>query len=130
MKLTWTDFVTAVLVLFGGAVTYAKFYDYSWAMVGGSWRTAIAVIALISLAVFAFSRFNFANLSWLNVGEMVLLAAAIILAVTGMIVASSGIFYSLAGVMGAFWLVDTARHARHSWIDRPSTTFHHHAPVH
>lgn len=132
MKLSWRDIVTTLLALAGGAVVYAKFYDYSWAVIG-SWRSAVAVLAAIGVLMFAFSAFDFANRSILNIGEMVVGVAAIGLAVTGMIFASSTVFYSLAVALGVLWLVDTARHARHSWIGDEgmgTTTFHHHAHVH
>jgi len=128
MKLTWRDLVTTLLAIAGGAVVYAKYYNYSWAVIG-SWRSAVAVLAAIGILMFAFSAFDFANRSILNVGEMVLGIVAIGLAITGLFVASSQIFYSLAIVLGVLWLVDTARHVRHSLMGS-GTTLHRHAPVH
>jgi hypothetical protein len=128
MKLTWKDVITTLIVIGGGAVVYAKYYNYSWAVVG-SWRSAVAVLALGGILMFAFSSFNFANRSTLNVGEMVVGALAIVLAVVGMIVTRQSLFYSLAVVLGVFWLVDTARHVRHSVIGHGSTTFHHHVAL-
>jgi hypothetical protein len=129
MKLSWKDAVTTLLVLTGGAVVYAKFYDYSWAVIG-SWRSSVAVLALVGLLMFAFSSFNFSNRSILNEGEMVLGAIAIGLAITGTIFISQPIFYILATILGLLWLVDTARHARHSLIHDEPGSFQHHAPVH
>lgn len=132
MKLSWKDFVTTLLAVAGGAVVYAKFYDYSWAGIG-SWRSAVAALALTGILMFAFSSFNFANHSILNVSEMLLGVVAVGLALTGMIATSEPIFYILAVFLGVSWLVDTARHARHSWIGDEgagTTTFHRHAHVH
>ncbi|MGZ6004971.1 MAG: hypothetical protein ACXWLH_02365 [Candidatus Saccharimonadales bacterium] len=132
MKLSWKDIVTTLLLVAGGAVVYAKFYNYSWAVIG-SWKSSVAVLAAIGLVMFAFSSFNFANRSILNIGEMMFGAIAVGLALTGMIATSQPIFYILAAVLGSLWLVDTARHARHSWIGESAigtNTFHHHAPVH
>jgi|SRR3989344_6920648 len=132
MKLSWRDFVTALLAIAGGAIVYAKFYNYSWAVIG-SWRSAVAVLAGIGVLMFAFSAFNFANHSILNIGEMLVGLIAIGLALTGMIATSSPIFYILAVTLGVLWLVDTTRHARHSWIGDEgvgTTTFHRHAHVH
>ena len=132
MKLSWKDIVTTLVALGGGAIVYAKFYSYSWAVIG-SWRSSVAVLVLAGLIMFAFSSFNFANRSILNVTEMVLGFAAIVLAIVGMLVTSHFVFYTLAIVLGVFWLSDTARHARHSWIGEESegtTTFHRHAHVH
>jgi len=129
MKLTWRDIVTAALAVAGGAVVYAKFYDYSWAMIG-SWRSSVAVLAIAGLAMFAFSGFDFANRSILNIGEIFLGIVAIGLALTGMVVASEPVFYSFAAILGILWLVDTARHARHSLLHEGTTSFHRHVPVH
>jgi hypothetical protein len=132
MKLSQRDIVTTILALAGGAVVYAEYYNYSWALIG-SWRSAVAVLAGIGVLMFAFSAFDYTNRSILNIGEMILGAIAIGLALAGMIAISSAIFYSLAAVLGVLWLVDTARHARHSWIGDEgmgTTTFHRHAHVH
>jgi len=132
MKLSWRDLVTTLLVVSGGAIVYAKFYDYSWAVLG-SWRSATAVLAGIGVLMFAFSAFEFKNYSILNLSEMLLGAIAAGLAITGMLFASEPIFYVLAAMLGMLWLVHTARHFRHSWIGDEgfgTNTFHHHAPAH
>ena len=129
MKLTWKDFVTTVLAAIGGSVVYAKFYDYNWALIA-SWRSATMLLALTGIVMAAFSNFDFNNLSILNVSEMVLGVVAVLLAATGAVFVSETMFYSLASVMGAVWLVDTARHLRHSIIGANTTSFHHHAHVH
>jgi len=132
MRLTWKDTINTLLAIGGGAIVYAKFYSYTWAVIG-SWRSAVAVLALIGLLMFAFSSFNFANRSILNITEVVLGSLAIVLAIVGMITTSQFVFYSLATVLGLIWLVDTARHVRHSWIGDEgygTTTFHHQAHVH
>ena len=126
MKLSWKDSITTLALIFGALITYAKFYSFSWAVIG-SWRSSVAVVALAGLIMFAFSSFNFANRSILNIAEMVMGLAAIVLAITGVIMHSSFVFYALAIVLGVEWLVDTARHIRHSYIDTEETnTFHHH----
>ncbi|MFA5004383.1 MAG: hypothetical protein WC498_03875 [Candidatus Saccharimonadales bacterium] len=113
MKLNWKDIITTLVALAGGSIVYAKFYDYPWAVIG-SWRSAVAVLAGTGLVMALFSRFDFSNFSFLNVGEMVFGIAAVGLAAVGIFMTSSFIFYSLASVLGALWLVDTARHAAHS----------------
>lgn len=128
MKLTWRDIITTLVGLVGGAVVYAKINEYSWALIA-SWRSSVAVLALVALVMFAFSGFSFANRSILNVAEIFAGVVMGLLALVGMFVTSSFLFYSLAIVMGAIWLVDTARHARHSMIEG-STTLHPHAPIH
>lgn len=132
MKLTWRDIVTTLLALAGGAVVYAKYYSYSWSFIG-SWRSAAAVLALAGVLLFAFNSFSFANRSILNITEMVLGSVAIVLALIGMFVVNHAVFYGLAATLGTLWLLDTARHARHSFIGDEgmgTTNFHHHAPVH
>lgn len=128
MKLSWRDLINTALAIFGGAIVYAKFYDYSWAVIG-SWRSAVAVIGITGLVMALLSGFDLANYSILNIVEMILGAAAIVLGVWGVLVASSVIFYALAGTLGALWLIDTARHAYHS-LSGASTTTYHHQPVH
>lgn len=132
MKLSWRDFVTTLLAVAGGAVVYAKFYEFPWAVIG-SWRSAVAVLAGIGVLGLALSAFSFANRSALNVGQMLLIGAALVLAIIGMAVTSSAIFYILATILGILWLVNTTRHAWHSWVeeeDMDSPTFHTHGHVH
>lgn len=129
MKLTWKDIITTLLVILGGSVVYAKYYSYSWALIG-SWRGAVGTIAVIGLVMFLFSSFNFANRSVLNIGEMLLILAAVGLTIAGLIVTSEALFYTLAAVLGVLWLVDTARHARHSLIGGGTPSIHHHATAH
>ncbi len=129
MKATWRDLVTAALSISGGAIVWAKFYEYSWAVIG-SWRSAVAVLLGLGVGIFLFSSFDFSNLSWLNMAEMVLGMVAVGVAIAGMIVTSAPLFYITAGVIGAAWLTDTVRHIRHSFMHDTSTTFHGHAQVH
>jgi len=129
MKLSWKDLVTTLLAVSGGAIVYAKFYNYAWAGLG-SWRSSVAALAIVGVVMFAFSSFDFSNFSILNLGEMFVGIIAVGLALTGMIATSQPIFYTLAIMLGALWAVDTARHARHSLLDSSTTIFHHHAPVH
>jgi hypothetical protein len=128
MKISWKDAMTTLFALVGGAVVYAKFYSFSWAMVG-SWRSAVALLILAGILMFAFSSFDFDNYSILNVSEMVMGLAAIVLAIIGVIVVSQTIFYTLAVVLGVFWLADTARHVRHSIIGHTPIS-HHQASAH
>ena len=128
MKLSWKDVVNTILVIAGGAVVYAKYYSYSWSVIA-SWRSAVAVLAIAGILMFAFSSFEFTNRSILNVSEMVLGVVAVVLIVYGVIVVSQFAFYAVATVLGLLWLIDTARHTRHSIIGG-GTTYHHHAPVH
>jgi len=129
MKLSWRDLITTALLIAGGAIVYAKFYDYSWAVIG-SWRSAVAVLTGIGVAMVGFSRFDIMNMSWLNITETVLGFAVGILAIVGMAVTSEPTFYVVAGVLGVLWLLDTARHARHSLISEDTTSTHHTAPAH
>jgi hypothetical protein len=129
MKLSWRNIVTTLLAGGGAALVYAKYYDYSWAVIG-SWRSAVAALAGVGAVMFLFSAFDFRNFSILGVTEMLGGLAALGLAVAGVIVTSSVLFYTLAGVLGALWLVDTARDTWHSLVNNEATTFHHHAPVH
>jgi hypothetical protein len=129
MKLSWRDLINTMLVVAGGSIVYAKYYNYSWAGLG-SWWGAVAWLAIIGLVMFALSSFNFVNRSILNIGEMILGVLAVILAIVGVIMTSQFVFYSLAVVLGVVWVVDTARHARHSIIGGGTTTYHHAAPVH
>jgi hypothetical protein len=130
MKLSWRDVVATLVAIGGGSIVYAKHYGYSWATIG-SWRSAVAALALVGLVMFAFSSFDFANRSILNLTEMVLGSLAVVLAVIGVIMTSKFVFYSLAAVLGVAWLINTARHARHSIVDHEhhTPTLHHHAPI-
>ncbi len=127
MRLSWRDIVTTALAIFGGVIVYAKFFDFNWAIID-NWRNSVAVLAITGLAMFVASGFNFANYSILNITEMVLGLAAIVVAVWGIVAVSAPLFYVLAGVLAALWVVDTARHVYHS-VEGESTTLHH-LPIH
>ena len=129
MKLFWKDLITTLLVIAGGAIVYAKYYNYAWSGIQ-SWRGAVGWLAVVGLLMFLYSSFSFANRSILNVTEMVLGAAAIVLAVVGGIITSEAVFYSFAAVLGVLWLINIARHVRHSFIGRGTTPTHHHAHAH
>ncbi len=128
MKLKWQDLITTLLVIVGGVIVYAKFYSYNWAIIG-SWRSATTLLLIVGFLMFLFSRFNFANLSILNVSEMVLGVVAILMAVWGIFVVNHFVFYGLATVLGVLWLIDTARHARHGTISS-TPPYNRHAPIH
>ncbi len=131
MKLSWRDIVTTLLAVGGVAIVWAKYYSFSWAMLG-SWRSTTTIMALAGLLLFAFTNFDFNNYSIANVAEMVLGGIALVLAIWGMTVVNHAVFYSLATTLGITWLIDIARHIRHSTIQSgtqgSSTT--HAAPVH
>jgi len=132
MRLSWRDFVTTVLAISGGAIVYAKFYEYSWAMIG-SWRSAAAMLTGIGLLMVIFSAFDVSNGSVLNMGEMLAGIFALLIALIGISVTSSPVFYILATTLGVMWFVDTSRHVRHSLLDdigQNSTTFRHHYQAH
>lgn len=130
MKLTWKNLITTLLAIAGGVVVYAKYQNFSWALLG-SWRSAVALLAFAGVSIFAFSNFNFANFSILNVGEMVLGVIAVGMATYGMFVASETMFYVLATSLGVLWTIDTARHIRHSIIGDDEPAYRNrHVPVH
>lgn len=129
MKLSWRDIATTALAIFGGAIVYAKFYDYSWAVIG-SWRSAVAVLALTGIAMALLSAFDVTNRSILNITEMILAVVAIGVAAVGVIITSPVLFYTLAGLIGVVWLIDTGRHVYHSVTEEGEITTSRHAPVH
>ncbi len=128
MKLSWRDAINTLMLIAVGAIVYARHYSYSWTGIG-TWQSSVAWLAIIGLVMFAFSSFDFANRSILNIGEMVFGSAAIILAVIGVLTASGPVFYSLAAVLGVLWLVNVARHVRHSVIGS-GPAGPRHVPVH
>lgn len=127
MKLSWRDIITTLLALAGGAIVYAVFYDYTWNLID-SLRSAVAILAVIGVAMFAFSDFDFSNRSILNVTEMILGLTVVGLAIAGMLITSEALFYITAATIGTVWLVDTARHVYHSMAH--DTGYHHPAPTH
>lgn len=106
-------------MLAGGAVVFAKLQEYSWWLIGDSWRTAVAVLAGAGLAALLVGTVGArAEGTHRNTFDDVEIGAAVIalgLAVTGMIVTSELVFYSLAAVMGALWLTAIIRHAVHTF---------------
>jgi hypothetical protein len=129
MKLTWKDIVTTLLAAGGAALVWAKFYEYNWAVVG-SWRSAVAVLAGLGLGMCIFSNYQAEFRNRVDTGEMVLGIAAAVMAVVGMVVTSSIIFYALAGVIGTLWLVSTFRHVWHSLTGTTGASYHRQVMVH
>lgn len=132
MKLTWRDIVTTLIVIGGAIVVYAMYNNYSW-MGLENWRDGIAAITVGGLIILLLSNFDFSNRSTLNVSEIVVGAIAVILAIAGILIGTQSFFFSLSLVVGILWALDTARHIRHSWLDRDthgSSLIHRHAHVH
>lgn len=123
-KLSWRDLITTLLAIAGGVLVFAKFENYSWAVIG-SWRSAVAVLGVLGIALCLTAAGDLENKSWLNRGEIVLSLIAAGLAVVGVIVSSAFFFYATAITLGVLWLVSTARHIYHS-IEEPT---HHPATV-
>ena len=115
MKLSWRDIVTTALFILGGAVVYAKVNDYAWVILD-SWRSAVALLAVIGLTMIAVNGFDTANRSWFNIGTMSLGAIAGVIVVIGMFVASSLAFYSAAILSGIVWAAAVGSHIRHSML--------------
>ncbi len=128
MKLSWRDIVTTLLVFGGGTIVYSKYYNYSWSIIN-SWKIALLVLAIGGILIYAFNNFDFTNLSILNIGQMMLGVAATAITIIGLFSRSRTMFYSLAIVLGVVWLVDIARHLRHSIIGDDRTSTIHHAPI-
>ena len=128
MKFSWRDIAVTLLAIAGGAIFWAKAYSYSWAVIG-SWRSSVAVLALIGVLMTVFSGFDYRNLSVLNMTEMVFWAAGAVLAIVGMTGTNDTLFYSLGTIMGIVWFMDTGRHIGHSLLGSGKSGAHH-APVH
>lgn len=128
MKLSWRDIATAALFVLGVAVVFAKIYSFSWVILD-SWRSSVAVLAVIGLAMLAINGFNLADRSWRNVSEMTISIVAGILAVIGLIISSPFIFYSVAVLTGVAWVISVASHARHSMNPDDQTPSWHHRPI-
>lgn len=114
MKLTWRDAVILALVVFGGAVIYAKFNAIDWSFISG-WRNAFAVLGLTGLAAAFFSNFDVADRSLPNTAEMIVGAGAFLALIWGIVIAAATPFYVLAAFACAAWLISIGRHLYHTF---------------
>ena len=112
MKLSWKDVATTAFLLAGGAVVYAKFYDYSWAFIG-SWRGAAAVLGALGLGLLL-SSIDYEDSANNSVAEILVGLVGLSVAAIGIIVASEMLFYVAASILGVYWLADISRHVWHS----------------
>lgn len=129
MKLSWRDVATTALFVLGVAVVFAKIYGFSWVILD-SWRSAVAVMAVIGLAMVAINGFDLANRSWRNMTEIGIGVLAGIMAVIGLIVASPFIFYSVAVLLGVGWVISIVSHAQHSMsTDEHDATWNNRRPI-
>lgn len=127
MKLSWRDIATAGLFVLGVAVVFAKIYDFSW-LILDSWRSSVAVLAVIGLAMLAINGFDMTNRSWRNITEMILGAITGVMIVIGLIVSSPFIFYSVAVLSAVVWIISVVSHAQHS-LGQDEPTWRHRRPL-
>lgn len=118
MKLSWRDVLSSLFVVAGGAVVYAKIQEYSWWLIGDSWRWSTVVVALLGLAAFLAATYrareegtkrNLFDDVDIGIG---LIAAGV--AAAGVIFASEFLFYTFAAIAGALWLTAMARRLTHT----------------
>ena len=129
MKLSWRDIATAALFVLGVAVVFAKIYGFSW-LILDSWNSAVAVLAVIGLGMVAINGFDLTNRSWRNMTEVAIGVVAGIMAVIGLVVESSFIFYSVATLMAIAWAISVVSHAQHSLAsNNQSTPWNHRHPL-
>lgn len=129
MKLSWRDIATAALFVLGVVVVFVKIYGFSW-MILDSWNSAVAVLAVIGLAMVAINGFDMANRSWRNLTEIAIAIVAGIMAAIGLIVASPFIFYGVAVLIAAGWVISIVSHAQHSMgSDGQATSWNHRRPI-
>ncbi len=104
-------------------VAFAVIGGWSWPMLG-SVRAGVGVVFVIGMAMCILgSRFEADEMTKdpYLVGASVLGAAALVLAVIGVITGSEAVFVVLIGVTALLWVVSTTRHAVEG---------QHHAPAH
>ena len=127
---SWRDIVTTLLAVAGGVIVYAKLQDYGWWLVS-SWRGVVAALGVIGIAMCITAGGDLDNRSTLNRLEAILGMLSFGLIVVGLIFSSQFISLILATVLGALWLVSTARHIRRSLIhESHSGATHRPAVVH
>jgi hypothetical protein len=131
-KLTTKDLVTTIALAIGGAIVYAKYYNFSWAVVG-SWRSATVVIAGLGAVIFGLSSYDFAKQAGLNLVKSLLAIVAFVFAIIGSTTVREYAFYGLAITAGVAWLIDFIPHLMNSLdeglTESDSTTFHRHLPM-
>ena len=126
--LSWRDFATTVMAIIGGTIVYARLQDWNWWLVG-SWRGAIAALAVIGIAMCATNAGDIQNKSWLSRIETWLAVLSVAVIVAGLVTGWQWVGLTLAGVLGALWLTSTARNARRTII-RSDWFNRHYYPAH
>lgn len=114
VKLSWRDVGTALLVLAGAAVFWAKMYGYDWPVIE-SWRSAIAVMGALTAGIFLLDAGDARESSPGTFAEMTAALAVTAVFVAAMFIATKTAFIWLSGGVAAFWLIGLYRHARHSY---------------
>jgi len=112
MKLSWRDMVAGVLAALGAVVVFAKLQDYTWWLIG-SYKGALAVIAVLGLAIFvtyAVELFSFATFA--VTGELFLWFIAATVIIGSLFTATTQFeFISAASLIGLSWLAEFSGHA-------------------
>jgi hypothetical protein len=121
MRLTWRDGVAALFAVAVALITLAVTQSWGWPLLG-SYRAGIVSLLVVGVPMcliggYAFwdsPAFNHPSLipkdPFLTVAAALGVAAAA-LVVVGLIAATQTLFVSLAGVIGALWIIATMHHA-------------------
>ncbi len=111
MKFSFRDILAGMLTLLGVVVMYAKLQSYSWWLIG-SWKGAMAVLAVIGLAVMLTNiaeLVKFADLT--SFAEAVLWAAVVTLVAVGLFAtATKAEFVSTTVLIALAWVAQITHH--------------------
>jgi len=126
MKTIYRDSISAILVVIGAVVMFAKLSSFSWWLIG-SWTGALGVLAVIGLAILLTNVVDLFNTSDESVlAESSLWLAAATVTVTSLFAVTTKAEFIWSGALiGLAWLAQTVRHAWHS----THTHGHHYLPA-
>jgi hypothetical protein len=120
MRLTWRDGLTALLAVLIAVVAIAVLQQWNWPLLG-SYRAGMVAIGVIGLAMCGVGGYQFWNAAFERPGSilrdaflilgLVLGLAATTVLVIGLITGTQAPFVWMVALIGALWVVATARHA-------------------
>jgi hypothetical protein len=123
MKLSWRDLVNTLLVASGAVIVYARLQDFSWWFVN-SWRGTVTALAAIGVIGAMVAYHDADSGTFLSRLEVWLYGLAVIAGIFAVIVGWQWAALTFGGILGAEWLISTARHTRHTMVHENPTPYH------
>lgn len=114
MKTTYRTGISAILVIVGGIVMFAKLNSFSWWLIG-SWAGALGVLGVLGLAVLLLNSANLFRTSdeFVLAEQSLWLAAATVTIASLLAVTTKAEFVWSGMLIGLAWLTQALWHVGH-----------------